>query len=253
MWQSGKRRPLLDDDTAAWHLDNFAWLMREFGGGGDFARSRLVLPRPGYFSTDGETGHALAERLFAQVRRYCLIEDWHVDLIALDRPADAAAIGETFAVDARITAAASFAVDEHGVLITYSPEDLGRPMALIATFAHELAHYLVASADTPPLCTEDEEEFLTDLAACFLGFGVFLANARFEHQVGAGTYGWLRRGYLPERDLVFATAIFLAVKGLDPIEARDALDPHLGPQLDQALADLEGRGEIAELQRLAAS
>jgi hypothetical protein len=57
-----------------------------------------------------------------------------------------------------------------------------RPDRLIATFAHELAYLFATTVEEPP-CEADEIEFLTDLAAVYLGFGVFLANARFEFEV----------------------------------------------------------------------
>ena len=79
MWPFRRKR-IVDDDTAAWHLEHLSWLVEEFGGGGAFDRIRLVLPEPGYFPTDGERGHALAVRIFDQVKGYCGIADWQVDL-----------------------------------------------------------------------------------------------------------------------------------------------------------------------------
>src|SRR6266498_5677424 len=85
MWPF-KRKPLVDADTAEWHADNFAWLVRQFGGGQALAETKLVLPRPGFFATDGEQGHALAVRIFDQVKHYCAMTDWEVDLVADDNP-----------------------------------------------------------------------------------------------------------------------------------------------------------------------
>lgn len=51
------------------------------------------------------------------------------------------------------------------------------PVRLVATIAHELCHERLPASDAP--ITDDEEE-LVDLAAVYLGFGVFLANAAFE-------------------------------------------------------------------------
>jgi hypothetical protein len=31
MWPFA-RKPVVDDETAAWHVDNFAWHIRQFGG-----------------------------------------------------------------------------------------------------------------------------------------------------------------------------------------------------------------------------
>ena len=61
------------------------------------------------------------------------------------------------------------------IVISYVPALLKRPDHLIATLAHELAHYLLATARDSPPCEKEEREFLTDLAAVYLGFGVFLS------------------------------------------------------------------------------
>jgi hypothetical protein len=43
------RKPIVDQETAAWHVDNFAWLIRRFGGSEGLTHSKLILPRPGFF------------------------------------------------------------------------------------------------------------------------------------------------------------------------------------------------------------
>ncbi len=131
------------------------------------------------------------------------------------------------------------------MLVRYLPALVRQPTVLIGTFAHELGHHLLRSgtATPPPIEGEDEEEFLTDLAAIYLGFGVFLANQAFsfEQHGDAFSQGWrsARRGYLPERDLVFGIAIFHAVKDLDPGAAMNSLKPHLASQLKHAMRDLD--------------
>ena len=120
-------------------------------------------------------------------------------------------------------------------------EQLKRPDRLIATFAHELAHYLLATASEPLPCEDDEIEFMTDLAAVYPGFGGFLANARFEFEgMNDGAmqgWRWQRAGYLPEADLIFTLALFRA-KGLDGDPTRGALKPHLQKMLRRALDEL---------------
>jgi len=51
-----RRKPILDPETAAWHAHNLAWLIRQFGGGTTLAEATLVLPKPGFFTFDGERG-----------------------------------------------------------------------------------------------------------------------------------------------------------------------------------------------------
>ena len=52
MWPFARKR-IVDDHTAAWHLENFTWLIEEFGPAA-FAQTKLVLPKPGYSSHDHE-------------------------------------------------------------------------------------------------------------------------------------------------------------------------------------------------------
>ena len=237
-----RRRPVVDADTASWHIENMSWLIREFGGRDGLAESTLVLPKPGFFVFEGEQGHALALRLFNQVKAYCGMSDWEVDLVPDDNPLAATPTLAAAMVQPQKHAAGTFGVSGNRVEITYATAQLQRPDRLIATFAHELAHYLLATAANPPPCDDEEMEFLTDLAAVYLGFGVFLANTRFEFEaISDGPmqgWRWQNAGYLPEADLIFALALFLRAKGLDERSACEALKPHLAKLLKQAVSDL---------------
>jgi hypothetical protein len=81
-----RRKRTVDAETAAWLVENMEWLIREFGGRDGLQESTLVLPKPGFFAFEGEQGHALALRLFEQVKAYCGMSDWEVDLIPDDNP-----------------------------------------------------------------------------------------------------------------------------------------------------------------------
>jgi hypothetical protein len=239
MWPF-KAKPVIDADAAAWHVDNFLWLLREFSGGGAFAQTRLVLPKPGFFTFDAEQGHALALRIFLQVRDYCGMRDWEVDLVEDDNPL---AQSTPFSmIEPKRHALGTFGAHGNRIQISYVPALLQRPDRLIATIAHELAHYLLATANERPNCADDEIECLTDLAAVFMGFGVFLANTRFHHETysDGSMRGWRigHFGYLPEADLIFALALFLRAKGLDATAADESLKPHLAKMLRRAMQDM---------------
>jgi hypothetical protein len=242
------RKAVVDADTAAWHVENFAWLVRQFGGATGLAHSKLVLSTPGFFVADGESGHALARRIFDQVKAYCGMSDWEADLVADDNPlADQGALSLATVAPQR-HALGTFGVAGNRIMISYVPALLKRPDHLIATLAHELAHYLLATTRDRPPCEEDEREFLTDLAAVYLGFGVFLANARFRHEsYQAGPLqGWRigHSGYLPEPDLIFALALFIQTKAVDPNPALACLKPHLATMLRRTLRDLAKRAAM---------
>lgn len=252
MWPFS-RKGIVDADTARWLLDNMTWLEGEFGEVAGYPRRTLVLPRPGFFQNGGETGHALALRIFADVKDYCGMSDWPVELVADDDPHAAPAARSLVSVVPQRYAAGRFVVEDDRVQITYATAQLRQPEQLVATFSHELAHYLHAAAKTPPPCEADEYEFLTDLTSVFLGFGVFAANARFQfEQFQDGlTQGWQssRSGYLPETDLVHALALYLRLAGAEAEPAASCLKPHLGPLLHRALRTLPPAGaDVARLR-----
>jgi len=233
MWPF-RRKPIVDIDTASWHLENFTWLIEEFGPS-TFKNTQLVLPKPGYFKADGERDHGFAIRIFEQVKTYCGMSEWEVDLVVDHNPLAARTEISHAMVASQKHALGTFGVAGNRIQISYVPELLQRPDHLIATFAHELSHYLLATARSEPPCEKDEKEFLTDLTAVYLGFGVFLANARFNFEGLA--HGWriARSGYLPEADLIFALALFIEAKGIDPKSALGCLKPHLAAMMRRTL------------------
>ena len=246
MWPFGTRQ-IVDDDTAGWHVENFSWLAHQFGGGGRFERSRLVLPDREFFRADGETGHALALRLFDQVKAHCGLAERSIRLIPDHNPLAAREPWSPVMVEGRKHAAGTFYNGGYGAEITYVPQLLDRPQNLIATLAHELSHYVLATARRAPVCEPDEEEFLTDLTAVFLGFGVFMANARLDHEANGAVSS---AGYLPQPDLIFALALYLRAKDLDPAPAYGALKPHLASLLKRALKAMPpDHSDVAEVRK----
>lgn len=144
--------------------------------------------------------------------------------------------------------------------ITYDKRLVAQPTALIATFAHELGHYLSATAETLPPGGEELYEPATDVIAVFMGFGLFMANSAFNfHQYADSSIaGWYVEGggYLNEKSLIYALAIFCALKTLNI----EAIEPHLKPTLRsifrRALSDvqnspkdLQGLREIVSLKK----
>src|SRR5437667_6036282 len=125
MWPL-KRKPIVDSDTAAWHFENFTWLVREFDPV-NFTKTRLILPRPGFFPTDGEQEHALATRIFHQVKQYCDMDGWEVDLVVDRNPlARRSPVSAAMVVPQR-HALGMFMARETRIQISYVPELLRRP------------------------------------------------------------------------------------------------------------------------------
>jgi hypothetical protein len=110
--------------------------------------------------------------------------------------------------------------------------------AMVATFAHELGHYLMSTAKSDPPGGWDLHELHTDLTGVWLGFGIFLANAarNFSQFQDAGEMGWSSRsqGYLSEGALVTALAVFQRLRGEDPLAAARWLKDYLRTDLQNA-------------------
>jgi hypothetical protein len=108
-------------------------------------------------------------------------------------------------------------------IVAISMTQAKRPMALVATVAHELAHHLLFGKDRLEPGRR-ENETLVDLATVFFGLGVFGANAAVEysaaHTLGGGWRAtWL--GYLTAPVWGYALAYWAHMRGeRDPGWAR---------------------------------
>jgi hypothetical protein len=227
----------IDADELEWQLATFKWLGREFGPAGN---APLVLPTPQTFPPTRRQGHGRIEDLFAAVKAAAGLADWPCELRpgAGERPAQVGT-GLLLRHLGAPPPCGTFMVEgEDGarrVVITYNPSLAGDTTAMIATFAHELGHYLMSTAKTAPPGGWELHELHTDIAAVYLGFGVFLANSArtFSQFQSAGEMGWSSRsqGYLSEGALVTATAIFSRLAGRDPLEAAPWLKDYLRTDL----------------------
>ena len=239
----GKRLPI-DDDELEFQLATFKWLTGEFG---DVAETLLVLPTPDFFPSDGRGG---VETLFEEVRAAARMAEWacRLEAGAADRPVDAGN-AHLLRHEGPNAPCGTFRVEQGPegpcAIVTYNPGMDESQADLVATFAHELGHYLMATAKGTPPGGWDLHELHTDLAAVYLGFGIFLANgARSFSQFQSGGYqGWSSRtqGYLSEGALVTATVIVERLAGRDPLEAASWLKHYLRKDLRNAAGALARR------------
>jgi hypothetical protein len=120
---------------------------------------------------------------------------------------------------------------------------------LIGTFIHEIAHAILSGVEQEIPGGSEMEEYATDLATAFLGFGVFGANSAFDFQqysdIGTGTQGWSVRGlgYLTEAEWVFAIAIFLSLRNESMASVAEWLKPTPRTLLKKAMRYLERHPE----------
>ncbi len=222
-------RTFLDTDVEAWQLETWALLLAHFGGEIPFRDIPLVSPTPNFFPPTEAEGHARALNVFDCTRRAMNIETWPCRLEVQtprrggERVSEFVTLGDVSAPNG------TFRSDPDGsIVITYAPELLAAPVEMIATFAHELSHYLLAAM--PDAALDETHELMTDLMVAYSGFGIFGANACFSFQQHADAFGqgWSSRhnGYLSPRSWAFALAVFTALRETD-----DGMERWLVPEI----------------------
>jgi hypothetical protein len=213
-------KPFLDAARREWQFETFAWLLRNCGGYPKFLETTLVQPTEEHFPDPGMHGHAGVVALFRRVRDHAGMADWPCAV----EPESTGPRGEQTSPDRM-------------PVITYKPGEI-QPDTLVATFAHELARYLVESFEEPAPGGVMLHEPAIELAAVFMGFGLFMANASFD----SARYG------LNEGELVHALAMFCLLRKIEPESVAPLLNPHLRKYLRLATQDLAR--QVEGFQRL---
>jgi hypothetical protein len=209
-----KTKAFLDAPRREWQFGAFAWLLRNCGGYAKFLETTLVLPTEDHFPDRGMKGHAAAAALFRQVRDHAGMADWPC------------------VVEPRPDAEPMLTIGEDRIpVITYRPDETDQTV-LVATFARELARYLVETFDEIPPGGEALREQSIDIAAVFLGFGVFMANSKLSSA----------RHALNEGEFANALALFCLLRKIDPESIDAHLNPHLRKYVRLAACDLVQHG-----------
>jgi len=244
----------LDPGTTAWIFDTCEWVLTEFGTDPFYEATSLVLPTDEYFpQRRSESPDEVAQALFGAVKKFAGMENWDCELRAQEVDPMVVVAPTVVMQGVPSGPAGTFSVKDDAIVITYNPDELSRPESLIATFAHELAHFLSFSTAVRPPGGDDFEEPAADLLAVFLGFGVFLANSAFQFSqyTGVDSQGWSSRsqGYLSQDELIYGLALFAELKSTPSEYVVPHLDSHLRSFLKKSRRDIvENFG--SELRRL---
>jgi tetratricopeptide (TPR) repeat protein len=217
-----------------WRMD---WLIRQFG------RERLtdletILPIANHFPANYDASREAVRALFDQVCAYLDIDGEKLELSYYSQgQGQGRHFGSAGIYDER----------EDGTIVWLEKSNVNDPMSVVATFAHELCHYLLLGGKRLGR-NEPDHEPLTDLAVIFFGFGIFVANASFRsssYSSGSWHYTSMKRqGYLPPPVLGYGLALYALLREeMKPAWAR-YVRPDVREPMRKALAYMHSSGAV---------
>jgi hypothetical protein len=245
-------KPVLDEASVQWIFETYAWALRNFEAEVFRDETILVTPSNEHFPGRETSVHGMATLIFEQVKTYAGMQHWPFRLAtdaacALPAPhkivIQGALRGSKGKAPADIDA-------EHQILVNYDPQLVANPEAMIAGFAHTLAHHLGAVAQEPPPGGVQNWPHLTEILAVFLGFGLMFANSAFNFRPSScGSCGGRtaqRQNFLSQYDITYALALFCVLKNIPNKDVTRNLKASLRSYYRKAVKDIRGRDQALE-------
>ena len=247
------RQPLLDEAYAGWMLDVYAWALRNFDPIMFRDETFLVTPSNRHFPGRASSPEEMATLIYDRVVAYAGMEHWPLKLLPPDSCVLEPASEVRVVAGARGSRAVVADTSPASLTVSYEPDYLNNPEAMIAVFAHTLAHYLGTSATEPPPGGVENWPQVTEILAVFLGFGLMFANTALVLPRGGCCGGPVvrRQAYVSQHDITYALAIFSALKHLPQKAVLTHLKKPLRGHFRQALREVKGRyaPRLQEIQR----
>lgn len=250
-----KSKPILGESEVEFQVQTYTWLLKYFGGQDFYEKTQLILPTRDFFPAVVSSEQEAALETFYSVKKYAGMQDWSCTLIQQEQDIDVRITPTISIQNVEPSPLGTFQIDKNTqAIISYHPDLVKQPTKMVATFAHELAHYLTSGAPEAPFGGWENWEFATDITATFLGFGLFMANTATEfHQfTDSDAQGWQynRNGYLTEAEHIFALAIFLGLQAIPVDTAKQHLKPSLRSLLTAAYKQVESLNLLSELKKV---
>ena len=256
MFGLSQNRTLLEETSAQWLFDAFAWLLDNFEADLFYTDTILVLPTNQFFPGRVASVHDMACLIFDQVKHYAGVSHWPTRVIeqsgcALLDPAQVEIKGALRGPEGISDETVS---DERRLLVPYNPQQINNPEGMIATFVHILAHYMAQMARTPPPGGAAYWPHVTELLAIYLGFGLMFANSAFTFRGGCGSCynpDANRDAYLSEREATYALAVFAVLKQIPNSQVTRHLKSHLRGFYKKAVKEIDRRtDELAQMRKV---
>lgn len=241
-----KARPLIDQTSADWIFEAYAWALENFDSEEFFSRTRLIQPSNEFFPGRVDSVHAKAENIFKATLTYAGLNHWPMVLQPPAQFENTTVPLLNFNVFERNSEESSLPAlkSDLPLILSYSPQQTLKPEDLSSSFAHNIAQQLVFQSQTLPPGGSDYFLEGTELLAIFMGFGVMFANSAYTFRGGCGScYNAQanRRATLSENEVIFALALFCRLKEIPKAEATRYLKKHLKGSFKQAMKQIEAQ------------
>ena len=251
-----KTPPVLDEESIQWQFELYEWALLNFNADIFFNQSVLVEPSNNFFPGNADSIQDMAQLIFDKVREYAAVKHWPCRLSTDQTCATQAprlvvsgALRDINGVEPENVA------DEDRLLILYDPRQVRNPEAIIASFAHTLAHYLGSMVKNMPPGGENNWPQVTEILSVFMGFGLMFANSAFVYRnVTCGSCQPTtvnRTAYLSQYDITYALAIFCVLKDIPARDAAKNVKKTLRSYFKKAYKDVKKReSELEKLRSL---
>ena len=249
----GKSKLPVSDAERIW-IDRSFRLLERLLGRERMLDAVVMLPTSDHFPDRYDGSKTSLEAMFRRVAERMQVDPESIELQVFDDRAQRTMSLVPFGERQSAGAGGLYIHDgQTRTVVAINNGQLGDPMALVATLAHELGHVILLRPELIALDRPDMEP-LNDLLTVFLGFGVFNANCAFQfHQYGSyDRQGWStsRLGYLTEEQFGYALARFAVERGERKPNWARYLNTNVGSYCKRSIAWLEeNAGSEAGLTR----
>jgi len=219
-------------EEQAWLIDALEDLLRRRGRH-PFLSMPLVQPTPEFFPDPWSFTIEGLDRIVRRLMQYANLVDLDVQVGTFEHPGFRSRQLSADAV--RSVAGLFLGLDSGCAHFAFNETAPSDPEYMAGVMAHEVAHaYRTFHQLADEAADRDREEWLTDVTAAYLGFGVLVANNSYRYrtsgeQIGYRSYQtWSvgRAGYLSPQAFAYLLAIQMEARGLDEAE-RKRISRHL--------------------------
>ncbi len=238
-----KPKPLLEDETIEWLFDGFAWALKNFGSDVFYNETQLIEPSNKCFPGKGDSIDDMAALILKQVKQHAGLEYWPTRVV------DHHVFADTDQPSVNIQQALQQTGDGVPTHLTvlYEPQQVANPNAMIANYTHALAHHLAFLAHDKAPCDKEQWPHMMELLGVYMGFGIMFINTAVPERITCGSChnpATDRKGALTEMQVIYAMAIFCALKDIPAKEVSPHIKSYLRPLLKKAIKDVQGRTDM---------